>query len=168
MRCLACLVTLLCATALSTFGQTTTVYLLRHAEKTEATMTRDVPLSEAGHARADAVAKLLASAGVTAIHSTAYQRTQQTAAPLAAAYGLDVKPYDPGTLGDFAETLRTAAGVHVVVGHSNTTPYLAEALGAGEAPPIPEDEYDRLYHIVLRDGQAIQTTVLRIPAGSLP
>ncbi|MEM6644766.1 MAG: histidine phosphatase family protein [Bacteroidota bacterium] len=165
MRRLACLVTLLCALTLSAYGQATTVYLLRHAEKTEATMIRDVPLSEAGLARADAVARLLASAKVTAIHSTQYQRTQQTAAPLAAAYGLGVQPYDPSALDAFAEALRTSAGIHVVVGHSNTTPYLAAALGGAEVPPIPEDEYDRLYHIVLLDGEPVQTTLLRIPAG---
>lgn len=165
MRRLACLVTLFCALTLSAYGQTATIYLLRHAEKTEATMTRDVPLSEAGLARANAVATLLASAGVTSIYSTAYQRTQQTAAPLAAAYGLRVQPYDPSALDDFAEVLRTAEGVHVVVGHSNTTPYLAAALGGAEVPPIPEAEYDRLYQIVLRDGEAVQTTLLRIPAG---
>ena len=161
---LLCFAVLTCAFALSAYGQTTTVYLLRHAEKTEATMTRDVPLSEAGHARAEAVARLLASAGITSIHSTPYQRTQQTAAPLAEAYGLDVQTYDPRTLADFAASLSTTPGIHVVVGHSNTTPYLATVLGGVEVPPIAEDEYDRLYQIILVDGEPVQTTLLRLPS----
>ncbi|GAB5518953.1 MAG: hypothetical protein RhofKO_12040 [Rhodothermales bacterium] len=161
---LLCLAVLCCAFALSAYGQTTTVYLLRHAEKSESTMTRDVPLSNAGHARADAAARLLASADITTVYSTLYQRTQQTATPIAETHGLAVQDYDPRTLADFATTLSTTPGIHVVVGHSNTTPYLATVLGGVEVPPIAEDEYDRLYQIILVDGEPVQTTLLRLPA----
>ena len=37
----------------------------------------------------------------------------------------------------------------MVLGHSNTTPQLAEALGGDPSTPIEEMEYDRLYVLTL-------------------
>lgn len=137
-----------------------TVYLVRHAEKVtgDAAMLiddpRDPPLTAVGQLRAEALADRLSDAGVIAIWSTDTTRTRDTARPLADRLGLDVQLYDPYDLQGFASVLKANAGETVlVVGHSNTTPQLAEALGAEPGAPIVEaSEYDRLYVVDLVSG----------------
>jgi broad specificity phosphatase PhoE len=135
--------------------------LVRHGETT-ADGTRDPELSEAGRARAERLAQTLASAGVTRVLSTDYKRTQGTAAPLARAAGVAIESYDPSDLTGLAEKLRTASGVIVVVGHSNTTPDVVRALGGDAGAAIGEHEHDRLYVVVPgRNGAASATVLLR-------
>lgn len=128
-----------------------TVYLLRHAEKTD-DGTEDPPLSAAGQERAESLVKVLRSAGVTHLHSTDYQRTRQTLAPLAQATGLTVEFYDPRAPAALVARLRKTPGVHVVVGHSNTIPELVRLLGGDPRSAIDESEYDRLYVVRPADG----------------
>lgn len=136
--------------------QAVVVYLVRHAEKIDD--SRDPGLSAAGELRAGLLADVLRDAGITAIWSTDYQRTRGTAAPLARRLGLEVRSYDPGDLGRFARQLLATPGRHLVVGHSNTTPELARALGGNPHGAIAETEYDRLYSITV--GRETVTTAL--------
>ena len=137
-----------------------TAYLVRHAEKVigDAVMKiedpRDPPLTEAGQARAEALADRLEASGITEIWSSDTTRTRDTAAPLAARLGAEVMLYDPFDLEGFAAQLKANPAVSIlVVGHSNTTPQLAAALGAEPGDPIVEaTEYDRLYIIDLATG----------------
>lgn len=140
------------------------VWLVRHAEK----MTGDDPaLTSAGEARADALADLLIDAKIAHIHSSDYQRTRQTAAPLAERLGLTVELYDPRDLSGLAATLKAKGGRHLVVGHSNTTPQLTEALGGDGGTPIVEaTEYDRLYLVERLSTGTMSTTLLRYGANS--
>jgi len=62
--------------------QITTVILVRHAEKSS-DGSKDPELTDAGNARAIALAKLLKEVKVDAIYSTGFKRTQNTVAPLA-------------------------------------------------------------------------------------
>ena len=71
---------------LSTATAQSTIFVVRHAEKADA--TKDPDLSEAGRVRAEALAKALRDANITAIYATEFKRTQQTAAPLAKALGI--------------------------------------------------------------------------------
>jgi broad specificity phosphatase PhoE len=59
------------------------ILLVRHAERAQAAMTEDPPLTDAGTARAERLAALLAESGIQAIFITRFQRTQATAKPLA-------------------------------------------------------------------------------------
>lgn len=136
------------------------IILVRHGE-TESDGTRDPALSAAGQERAERLAAMLKDAGVTRILSTNYKRTQGTAAPLAAATGIEVESYDPGAMRALAQTLRIAQGVIVVVGHSNTTPDFVSALGGDPGSPIPETEYDRLYIVVPSGAAGASTLLLR-------
>ena len=143
----------------------TTVILVRHAEKSANTMQRDVPLSEAGHARARELARILGDAGVQAIYTTPYARTRDTAAPLAAL--LKLEPVETAVTKAFAAEM--AARIRsdhegqtvLVVGHSNTTEDVIRALGIADAPFIDESQYDHLFIVILAAASEPRLIALR-------
>lgn len=137
----------------------TVVFLVRHAERAE-DGTSDPPISDAGRARARLVAEMLRDAELTRIHTTDYRRTRATGRPTAEAHGLEMELYDPSDLAAFSDRLRASPGRHLVLGHSNTTPALAEALGGDPGEPIDEFEYDRLYIVTLTP-EGASTVLLR-------
>ena len=144
----------------ATAQDATTIFLVRHAEKIDD--SRDPELSEAGHARAAALATALRHSGIEHVHSTDYIRTRDTAAPVAERLGLSVELYDPRALPAFAEQLRAAGGRHLVVGHSNTTPGMVSLLGGEAGSEIVEaTEYDRLYIVTVMPGGKASTVLLR-------
>jgi broad specificity phosphatase PhoE len=145
-------------------GQATVVYLVRHAERAD-DGTDDPPISDAGTARANLLARMLADAGVDRVHATAYRRTRATAAPLAERLELGVEAYDPRDLSGLATHIRNEGGRHLVVGHSNTTPAAVAALGGEPGTPIAESEHDRLYVVTLTPSGAV-TVLLRFGAPS--
>lgn len=117
-------------------------FLVRHAEKQGGS---DPSLTEAGAARAERLAAQLEKAGIEAVYATDTKRAQETGAPLAEALGLEIISYDPFDLDGFAADLKAAGQTALVVGHSNTTPNLAEKLGGESHGLISDDDYDRLY-----------------------
>ncbi len=148
IKAMWCVLLLCCAGAMAQAAQPLTVYLVRHAEKQD-DGTRDPDLSEAGQVRAGNLAVLLSRAGIQHVFSTEYRRTQQTAAPLAAQLGLTVQPYNPRDLHAFAQQLLKLQGPVLVVGHSNTTPQLAQLLSAEPVEGLSEQAYDRLYQVTV-------------------
>jgi len=136
------------------------VYLVRHAEKADT--GKDPELTDLGMERAQDLARLLKDAGITHVWSTDYKRTRATAEPVATSLRLKVESYDPSKLGEFATRLKSIPGRHLVVGHSNTTPGLVQALGGDPGPPMPDSEYDRFYIVTL--GSNIATIQLRFGA----
>mgnify|MGYP001828729931 FL=1 len=139
-----------------------TVYLVRHSERATDHPT-DPTLSVAGTARSALLARMLQDVELASILSTDYRRTRLTAAPVAEAHGLTVESYDPRGEGleGLLERLHSTPGHHLVVGHSNTTPAVVEALGGDPVSPIDEGEYDRLYIVVLDGGEAVSSTLIR-------
>lgn len=133
-------------------------FLVRHAEKV---LQGDDPLlSHAGKLRAAALSDLLADAGIEGIHSTDFNRSRDTVAPLAQRLGLAIEMYDPSRPDDLLAGLQKTGGRQLVVGHSNTVPDLVQRLGGDGGPAIDEPrEYDRLY-LVTVDGSGVVTTVL--------
>lgn len=140
----------------------TVVVVVRHAEKATDD-PRDPTLSEAGQARAQALARRLDTAGLDAAYATQYRRTQLSAAPAAAMAGIEVtvRPVDAAnaaTYGpDLARDLRALppGSTALVVGHSNTVPGIVSAISGQPAAEMPETEYDRYTVIVLdADGKA--------------
>lgn len=145
---------------LSASQDSTVIFLVRHAEKTDG--GRDPPLSEAGKIRASGLASMLKNAGIDYIHSTDYRRTRDTAAPVAALLGLQVQIYDPRALEKLAIELRQSPDRHLVVGHSNTTPQTVELLGGDGGPEIDEaGEYDRLYMLTIGADGGVETVLFR-------
>ncbi|HKP30245.1 MAG TPA: histidine phosphatase family protein [Gemmatimonadales bacterium] len=138
------------------------VYLVRHAEKADT--GKDPELTDTGKERAEDLSRMLKDAGITHIWTTDFKRTRATVEPLSARTRVKLEVYDPSKLGEFATRLKSIPGRHLVVGHSNTTPGLVQALGGDPGPPMPDSEYDRLYIVTL--GQNIATIQLRFGASA--
>jgi broad specificity phosphatase PhoE len=140
----------------------TTILLVRHAEKAAAGGS-DPSLSEAGKARALALAHVAGSAGVTAVFHTELQRTRLTVAPLATALGLTpIEHPARDTAGLVNDILTNWRGKTVLVsGHSNTVPEIVKALTRTQMADIPDSEYDNLYVVVLPSRGAAGVTQLK-------
>ena len=153
---------------------TTTVIFVRHAEK--ATVPADDPgLSAAGQRRVAELTRQLADAdvvaGIDAVYSTPYRRTEETARPIAEALDLPINTYDAADTEAIMEHIvRVHKGkIILVVGHSNTLPLLMANMGASKkVPPIAENEYDNIYIVSIPWFGKTKTIRLRYGAPYLP
>lgn len=143
------------------------IFLVRHAERA-GEAADDPGLTPVGQERARDLGRLLRDAGITRIHSSDTRRTRETARPLADELGIEVEIYDHRDPTDFLRELEASPGRHLVVGHSNTIPDLAQELGGRGYGEIEEAwEYDRLYVLTPgRDG--VETILLRFGAPASP
>lgn len=117
------------------------LFLVRHAERADE--SHDTLLSPAGQARAQSLARLLRDAGITAIYTSQYRRSADTAAPLAAALHLRPRVLPAEDTARLARALRSERAA-LVVSHSHLLPGLLRALGA-QAIPVDRGEYDNLF-----------------------
>ncbi|WP_229422085.1 SixA phosphatase family protein [Massilia aquatica] len=134
------------------------IYLVRHGEKASA--EKDPDLTMRGKARAGNIAAILRSTGITHIYSSTTQRTRQTAQPLASALGLAVQVYDPAQGARLVGQVKAAGGTALVVGHSNTVPDLVRLFGGKPGADIGDDEFDRLYQLIVDKDGAVTTVLL--------
>jgi len=134
----------------------TTIVVVRHAEK-ELGAISDAPLSPEGEQRADRLALMFGDTQpfgrLKKIYVTNTRRTQQTALRLSQRLGINSEVVDAKT--DSAELARRVLDENrgsraLVVGHSNTVPEIVKALsGAGDVPPVAEEEYDTMYVVTV-------------------
>lgn len=132
---------------------TTTIIFVRHADKAASPI--DNPgLSAAGQRRAAELSRQLVDAdvvaGVDAVYSTGYKRSQETARAVADALDLPINTYDVDDTEEILETIlkRHKGKIILIVAHGNTVPVLIANLGASKkVPPIAESEYDNIYII---------------------
>lgn len=150
--------------AASAQSPTTTVILVRHAEKADEPGA-DPVLSTAGEARARALAEALRGVKVSAVLTTPFKRTNLTAAPAATAAGLTpvVVPVSGGLAAygtAVADMIRNryAGRTVLVVGHSNTIPAVIAAFGGPKVNDLCEHEYSTMYTLTL-NGSAPPTVV---------
>jgi phosphohistidine phosphatase SixA len=139
-------------------AQTTTIFLVRHAEKiTTDPNNKNPQLTEGGEKRALFLAKKLRKQRVSAIYTTDFERTKLTAKPLAEQQKITINSYDAKQLKSLASTiLKENLGKKiVVVGHSNTVLETIEALGGKRPiPEITDQAYDYLFTVkVAPDGK---------------
>jgi phosphohistidine phosphatase SixA len=133
------------------FSAAQTIVIVRHAERADAgtggpvMMATDPELSDTGRARAEALAVALVDAGITAIFTTEYKRTQQTAAPLAKKLGITVETVSSKDPQGLVGKLKAAKGTVLVVGHSNTVPDVIKRLGVETPVTIGDADYDNLF-----------------------
>jgi hypothetical protein len=146
---------------LSPEGTTTTIILIRHAERDPGL---DPPLNAEGLQRREALRAVLAERGVTAIYCTDLIRNRQTVEPLAEDLGLTPVLVNPAlyvdTVAAANQVLRGifnnhAGGTVLFCGNIGSTlgapginESLYNALGGDDDPPI---RYQDLYVIVVPD-----------------
>ncbi len=134
----------------------TTVIVIRHAEKDLSASVTDPPLNAAGEARAALLERMFGDAKhpghVDAIYVSPTLRTRQTAAPLAVQLGIDetvVPGDDPEGLA--RRVLREhRRGRVLIVGHADTVPKIVAALsGNPNIPAIDAQEYGTMYIVTV-------------------
>ena len=131
------------------------IFLVRHAEKLSD--SKNPSLTLCGEKRAQQLASLLSKVNINTVYSTSYQRTMQTARPLAEQKKIAVTHYNPRNLAQFALQLKQKKESAFVVGHSNTTPVLVELLAQQKITPLSEQNYQYLYQVQLINEQAVLT-----------
>ena len=138
----------LVAAAATAASAQATIFLVRHAERADSGaggMATDPSLSDSGRARAESLAAMLKDTKITAIFTTEFKRTQETAAPTAAAQHLTATTVKSDQTAALVAKLKTAKGAILVVGHSNTVPEVIAALGVKPAVTISDTEFDNLF-----------------------
>ena len=138
-------------------------YLIRHAEKD--TVPVDNPkLTEVGIERANFLANMMKGTRIDGIYSTMYTRTLFTIDSLASRKGLKILPYKPSALKLLHKTISqdTTQSAVIVVGHSNTTPALANViLGKQEfTTGFDESDYDNI--LIVIDRKEEENTVYKL------
>jgi broad specificity phosphatase PhoE len=124
------------------------VVIVRHAEKA-ASGGDDPGLSPAGRARAEALDRILKDSGITAIFTTEFKRTQETAASTAASAHVVPTVVAAKDTAALIAKLHQLNGNALVVGHGNTIPDIIKALGIHMPIQIPEDDYTELLIVTL-------------------
>jgi len=127
--------------------------LVRHAEREDGQSLMDVSvdpsLSSVGRARAEKIAELLRESEISAIFTTEYRRTQETAEPLARVLKLTPVVVPASRTDTLVRKLkRWPSGTVLVVGHTDTVPQIIRSFG-GPAVQIEAGEYDSLFSLDL-------------------
>jgi len=140
-----------------------TIYLVRHAEKSlEDKSDRNPELTDCGRQRAESLAYFFEQVDIHDVYSSNYSRTISTAQPVADSKNTKIQIFDPKQTESFAKILKQTGKNALVIGHSNSTPSLANALlqQADAFPQIDESEYNDILQIVFM-GDQVQATVFK-------
>ncbi len=134
--------------------EVTTVILVRHAEKATVVAgdsADDPGLTAEGAQRAAALATMLADTGLDAVISSQYQRTMQTAGPVAEALGLTPVTIPAQDQAALIEAIMSdyRGQTVLIVGHSNTVPSIMADLGLEDPPAIAEGDYGDLFIVTV-------------------
>ena len=125
-----------------------TVILVRHGERDPAGTDA---LSPKGKARAALLATMFADTGVSAIFTSEFTRTKQTAQPLATKVGIAAQQIAAAPAAAKAQILGGGPCV-VVIGHSDTVPAFIELLGGPSGIEIEESVFDRMFVLTVGSG----------------
>ena len=147
---------------------TTTVILVRHAEKNPHPSGGDAGLTVQGLVRSYELARVAADAGVKAVYVSQYGRARLTGEPMAAAIGDTVHTYDANRNDLLAERIRKehAGSTVLVVGHGDSVPMVIESLTGERLRPNESIGYDRLFVLTLGPGNTHR--LLRLRYGAKP
>ncbi len=126
------------------------VVIVRHAEKATNGGT-DPELSSAGRARADALPPILKDSGITAIFTTEFKRTQETAGPTATSVHVTPTVVAAKDTAGLVAKLHQLSGNALVVAHGDTILNIIKALGINVPVNIPDEDYSELLIVMLGD-----------------
>ncbi len=132
-------------------------YVMRHLHTPEG--QRDPDLTAEGQATAQRVVRLFERERPAAIYVSDYKRTRQTAAAVAARYGLTPIVYDPADTPALVARVRAGPWPVLIVGHSNTVPDIVEQLGGTRPAPLSHPDFGDVWRIAA-DGS---TQRMRVP-----
>ena len=124
------------------------VVIVRHAEKAT-NDPKDPDLSPAGRQRAQTLASMLRDANITAIFTSEFKRTQQTAAPTATATGVAPSIVSGKDYAALVSKLHEVRGNALVVGHTDTIPNIVKALGIEQPVQIADNDYTEIFVVAL-------------------
>src|SRR5437667_11255382 len=116
---------LLVFVSVSTASAQPVVVIVRHGEKA-ANGGTDPELSSAGRARAETLARILKDSGITAIFSTEFKRTQETAAPTTTSTHVAPTVVAAKDTAALVAKLHQLNGNALVVGHGDTIPSIVK------------------------------------------
>jgi len=140
-------------------SKTTTIIIIRHAEKEiitgDAQMKADPPLSAEGKTRAENLVTALKEFSPSGVFSTNYERTRATLAPLSKKLGLEIQLYDARNQQPFSEKLKAMEGSTIVIaGHSNTVPRLVNLLigDSSKYADLDDSVYNKIYIVRITEG----------------
>lgn len=137
---------------------TSTIYIVRHAEKSSEP-ANDPHLTSEGKQRAETLKDLLKDKNIKRIFSTDKNRTIETATPLSRSLNLPIQNYGNDTLPRFLQGLIRSKKNTLVIGHSNTSIIMINSLHLPQTITyISEDDYDNLFIIKVKDGKTIKLT----------
>ena len=143
--------------------ETTTYYLIRHAEKNRTDKINKNPdLNKKGAERAEKWAVFFKKIKLDAVYATNYKRTQQTATPTAESKKLDIKPYNPSNMYDSIFQQDTKGKTVLVVGHSNTTPVFANTILGKKRYEDMNDSDNASLYVVTISGDTTSSKIEKI------
>lgn len=123
----------------------TTLYLIRHAEK-EQTANSNPNLTEKGKNRADQWVNYFFLKDVDHVLSSDFNRTRETAAPLASSKKLEIEIYNVKSLTGKELYEKYEGKTVALFGHSNTIGNYANDLQVDEVfKDLNESDYDHFY-----------------------
>jgi len=97
------------------------------------------------------------------VYSTDYNRTKQTAQPIAEKNNLGITIYNPSELNSEEFKKATKGKTVLVVGHSNTTPMFVNAvIGSEKYESIDDSNNANLYIVTISSIGEISNTLLVI------
>lgn len=137
------------------------IILVRHAEKADET-SEDPELTAAGVERAQRLIRTIGKYKPGAFYSTNYKRTRDTVTPWATKREKQVQVYDAKQPKELIEQImKSDIKRHVVSGHSNTIPGLANLLTGKELfKNLNDAEYGTIWVIRIKDGKLKKAEIL--------
>ena len=134
----------------------TTILIVRHAEK-RTDQGEDPELSPEGYERAEALSAALADADIDVIVGSQYRRTTDTVARVAEQHGLTIVTRDldtsdsPKAAADLAPLLVSefSGQTILVAGHSNTINTMVSALTPVRMDELESNDYDNLFIVTV-------------------
>ena len=138
---------------------TTTIYIVRHAEKAD--NSTNAVLSDAGHQRAIALCDTLKTKGIDSIFASTFTRTQQTANPTARFLHKTISIYQPDTVAGLVRALQRISGKDILlVGHSDNVPEIIQGM-TGETVTITNNDFDNLFVVKFKSNNPSAGTLVR-------
>jgi 2,3-bisphosphoglycerate-dependent phosphoglycerate mutase len=149
----------LCLLGACNVRETTTYYLIRHAEKDRTEKTNSNPnLNKKGQERAKRWANYFENIDLDAIYSTKYYRTMQTAKQSADSKNLEIQNYDPKKMYDAVFQKETKGKKVLIVGHSNTTPvFVNKILGEKKYENMNDTDNSSVYIVSITGNKKTST-----------